>query len=346
MRLTILLAAAAFAAAAHAGVPSSTTGRTPVKDIMANLSPELRRGAEATAALVDANRLIRNPDGTYRMESNTTFPHDLFPFTRTTNLPGTTHERPNTQTPIRNEFCSNEELISDGLKNSEPVFCSAVLTAERELLTAAHCLEHLQATPNRKVRVVFGYYENDQAIPPENVYEFTWNDVLAYAYREGVTDYARVRLDRAVIGRESVEMSAQTQAPVGQKLHSFGFPFGLPMIESRGEVTHHYFNRKPEVNQYTTVSSTLHLSPGNSGGPVFDEQGRLVAINSRVKLPYITLDQDDGCYRWNTNRSTIDRDSSSMGINLVNNPPGERGQVQTNNGNAETLKPQAPEAAR
>ena len=65
----------------------------------------------------------------------------------------------------------------------------------------------------------------------------------------------------------------------GDDLSAFGYPFGLSGDVSFKKGT---FSRKVDDKGITYLESSLDVHPGNSGGPLVDNKGRVVGINTAI----------------------------------------------------------------
>jgi hypothetical protein len=73
-----------------------------------------------------------------------------------------------------------------------------------------------------------------------------------------------------------IKLSTSDKVKTGQKLNVAGYPFGMPFTVTEGTVS------SPEQlikNKYY-IQTDAAVNPGNSGGPMFDENSDLVAITS------------------------------------------------------------------
>ena len=91
---------------------------------------------------------------------------------------------------------------------------------------------------------------------------------LIQTYFETPTDYARLADPR--------------ELRVGQEVLAVGSPLGLEFSVSHGIIS--ALNRDMPGG-YNMTQSDAFLNPGNSGGPLFNLQGELVGINSRIMPP-------------------------------------------------------------
>ncbi len=132
------------------------------------------------------------------------------------------------------ELCRDERFALE----PTPVSCSATLIAHDLVLTAGHCVT--SASQCAATAVVFGF-EADVA---GEVQPLTAGDVYAcqaiVARNSGGAqpDFAVLRLDRSVLGRQPARVARDARAlPLGTPLLGAGHPLGLPLKIANGGVT-------------------------------------------------------------------------------------------------------------
>lgn len=152
--------------------------------------------------------------------------------------------------------------------------CSGFLVGPDTLVTAGHCYKSGRDPKDvcKGFAWVFGYdmksasHNPTRDIPLQNVY--LCKSVIA-AELNGTMDYAVIKLDRAVIGREPLKFRNAGKVSNSTSLVVIGHPTGLPTkVSPAGKVTRN--------TQSTTFSTTLDTFAGNSGSAVFDAATGLV----------------------------------------------------------------------
>ena len=89
-------------------------------------------------------------------------------------------------------------------------------------------------------------------------------------------DLITIRLPKKISGLSAVKIANLNGLKVGQKVVAIGSPQGLSNTVSEGIIS-----AIRELNPSTKViQTTAPLSPGSSGGGLFNEQGRLIGITS------------------------------------------------------------------
>lgn len=177
-------------------------------------------------------------------------------------------------------------------KTSSLSQCSGFLVGSDLLVSAGHCVK--DKTDCENVFFSFDYKSGDYheeylKLPKENIYRC--KQVIQSNY--GVfsrTDFALVKLDRAVTNRKPLPIRRMGGVDSKDKLFVIGHPMGLPqMYQPGGKV-------RSSVGINTFVA-TLDTFSGNSGSPVFNKESLMVEgilVKGEDDLEY---DIDYGCYK-------------------------------------------------
>lgn len=170
--------------------------------------------------------------------------------------------------------------------------CSGTLVAPDLFVTAGHCVS---AASCPGLRVVFNY----RASPRSELETIAAEDVYACAsvaarVENTTVDYALIRLDRAVTGRQPAPVRVGDRALVrGTPLLTVGHPSGLPQKVAGGATV---LSARSDTRDY--FSANLDAFPSNSGSGVFDlESGELAGILVRGPGGDYTFDAGAGCFR-------------------------------------------------
>jgi len=73
-----------------------------------------------------------------------------------------------------------------------------------------------------------------------------------------------------------INLSKTGEVQIGQKLNVAGYPFGMPFTVTEGTVS----SPKQLIRNRYYLQTDAAVNPGNSGGPMFDENDNLVAITA------------------------------------------------------------------
>jgi V8-like Glu-specific endopeptidase len=165
--------------------------------------------------------------------------------------------------------------------------CTGFLVGPDLLATAGHCvyavntpdqvLEHQTELACKSFLWLFDYQSDARGVtktkglPASNLYRC--KEIIYGVQKEKAPfdDYALIRLDRKVVGRQPLKI-ATTEPASGQQLFMMGHPFGIPLtITSEGRVT----LSNPARTSYVT---SLDAFEGNSGGPVLNANQEVVGI--------------------------------------------------------------------
>lgn len=145
--------------------------------------------------------------------------------------------------------------------------CSGFLVNEDTLVTAGHCAQTQAECESHAW--VFDYKitdPNDLAIntkvDPRTVY--LCKKLVSQALDEQtLMDYAVIKLDRKVTGREPLKIRRTGAVKKGDKLVVIGYPSGLPMKISAGA-------RVKKISNSVYFKTNLDTYGGNSGSAVFN----------------------------------------------------------------------------
>jgi subtilisin-like proprotein convertase family protein len=180
----------------------------------------------------------------------------------------------------KNSFnlCPTEPFINQ----KTAAFCSGSLVGKDIVITAGHCITSQSSCADTKMVFGFGIRRSDGATP------FNVSAKEVYGCKEiirrvqsGSTDYAVVRLDRAVTQHKPLKINRGAIVPNGTSLTVIGHPSGLPTkVASAGLV------RSANSIYYVT---SLDTYGGNSGSAVFNtETKEIVGILVRGETDFVS----------------------------------------------------------
>lgn len=145
--------------------------------------------------------------------------------------------------------------------------CTGFLIAPDLLMTAGHCVQTKYQC--EQFRWVFGHKKGVDRLPRKDVYRC--EKIVASELTDSVfstRDYALIKLDREVEGREPLPVRTDGYVDKDEPLAAIGHPSGLPMkIADNARVTSRRIN---------FFYSNLDTFSGNSGSPVINTRTGLV----------------------------------------------------------------------
>lgn len=185
-------------------------------------------------------------------------------------------------------LCPNEAFAE---QQTAPT-CSGFLVGPDTLVTAGHCYKSF-ATPEKVCESfawVFDYHLQSATsnptlnIPIANVY--LCKSVVKAEFNESL-DFAVIKLDRPVVGREPLKLRTSGKISAAASLVVIGHPTGLPTkVTNGGKIT-----KNTELNTFSTTLDTFH---GNSGSAVFDAKtGIIEGILIQGKNDYMHSKKND-----------------------------------------------------
>ena len=98
-----------------------------------------------------------------------------------------------------------------------------------------------------------------------------------------VNDLAIIKIfDMSFDGIDNLPYNFKTRSSdVGTKIYAYGYPMALTLMGKEIKVTDGIISSKTGVNgDITTYQITAPIQGGNSGGPLFDDKGNMLGINS------------------------------------------------------------------
>ena len=203
------------------------------QDVYQVTNEALLRMSQGTCALVSPFNIDRQADGRYRLSGTTL--------------------------GAARDLCASEPFRDQ----PTAAFCSGFLVSQDVVATAGHCVP---ADGCDGTAFVFDYKMIDSTtakmvIEQDNVY--FCEEVVGHRLSGGV-DYALVRLDRPVTGRQPVEIRRSGRVPDRTPLVMVGHPSGLPQKIAGGARV-----RDNSASSHFVANTDSY--GGNSGSPIFNE---------------------------------------------------------------------------
>lgn len=101
---------------------------------------------------------------------------------------------------------------------------------------------------------------------------------------EANSDLALIRVDPAGLGLKPLSLASASSVQVGDAVYAIGNPYGLDETLTRGIVS--ALGRSisaPDGAKITgAIQTDAALNPGNSGGPLLNDQGQVIGVNSQI----------------------------------------------------------------
>ena len=101
---------------------------------------------------------------------------------------------------------------------------------------------------------------------------------------EANKDLALIKVDPSGLGLRPLTLASSSSAKVGDTVYAIGTPYGLEETFTKGIVS--ALSREiaaPDGAKVTgAIQTDAALNPGNSGGPLLNEQGEVIGVNSQI----------------------------------------------------------------
>jgi putative serine protease PepD len=97
-------------------------------------------------------------------------------------------------------------------------------------------------------------------------------------------DLALIKVDPSGLGLKALKLVSSSSVEVGDPVYAIGNPYGLNETLTRGIVS--ALEREIQAPDGTPIKDAIQtdaaLNPGNSGGPLLNEQGEVIGVNSQI----------------------------------------------------------------
>jgi hypothetical protein len=154
--------------------------------------------------------------------------------------------------------------------------CTSVWISKDEMVTAAHCVvgEEDADPVGTKAYYVVGKEVKEVLDDPAAIHKA---QIVAVDVDH---DVALLKADAGGIPEHSYADFATEMPALGEHVYSVGHPKGMYYTHAEGTVSAYRGDESSGIGKVVQVNATIWF--GNSGGGVFDYQGRLVGICSRL----------------------------------------------------------------
>lgn len=190
-------------------------------------------------------------------------------------------------------------IVNQGPDGTTSLGSGVLVDVEQRLVLTNY---HVVASSNAKVRrdaiyrVYFSTYDaegnliSDKSTYVRNFDRLRKLGMASYAKVVGLNeraDLALIQLESAPVEPQPIAIAAESAAP-GDSIHSIGNPSASDSlwVYTPGQVRqvykkHHKLNNTQEVNAHI-LETTSPTNPGDSGGPMVNENGELVGLVSSL----------------------------------------------------------------
>jgi putative serine protease PepD len=101
---------------------------------------------------------------------------------------------------------------------------------------------------------------------------------------EANDDLALIKIDPSGLGLKPLTLTSSKSAQVGDAVYAIGNPYGLDETLTRGIVS--ALSRSISAPNGSKIAGAIQtdaaLNPGNSGGPLLNDQGEVIGVNSQI----------------------------------------------------------------
>lgn len=101
---------------------------------------------------------------------------------------------------------------------------------------------------------------------------------------EANDDLALIKVDPSGLGLKPLTLASSKTVQVGDPVYAIGNPYGLNETLTRGIVS--ALGRSISAPNGTKIAGAIQtdaaLNPGNSGGPLLDDEGQVIGVNSQI----------------------------------------------------------------
>jgi len=101
---------------------------------------------------------------------------------------------------------------------------------------------------------------------------------------EANQDLALIEVDPSSLGLRPLTLASSSAVQVGDTVYAIGTPYGLEETFTKGIVS--ALNRTIQAPDGASIAGALQtdaaLNPGNSGGPLLNEAGQVIGVNSQI----------------------------------------------------------------
>ncbi len=109
---------------------------------------------------------------------------------------------------------------------------------------------------------------------------------------EANKDLALIRVDPSGLGLKALTLANSSSVQVGDTVYAIGTPYGLEETFTKGIVS--ALSREISAPDGSKIAGAIQtdaaLNPGNSGGPLLNEQGEVIGVDSQIASDAASVD--------------------------------------------------------
>jgi putative serine protease PepD len=172
---------------------------------------------------------------------------------------------------------------------------------------------------------------------------------------EANQDLALIKVDPSGLELKPLTLASSSSVQVGDTVYAIGTPYGLEETFTKGIVS--ALNREiaaPDGSKITgAIQTDAALNPGNSGGPLLDEQGEVIGVNSQIASDAA---QTEGSQPGSTGvgfaissdtvASVVKKIEAGEGVSSASATPGAAGQFEGGGSESGSGEEQSPYGGR
>jgi putative serine protease PepD len=172
---------------------------------------------------------------------------------------------------------------------------------------------------------------------------------------EANQDLALIKVDPSGLELKPLTLASSSSVQVGDTVYAIGTPYGLEETFTKGIVS--ALSREISAPDGSKISGAIQtdaaLNPGNSGGPLLDEQGEVIGVNSQIASDAA---QTEGSQPGSTGvgfaissdtvASVVKKIEAGEGVSSASATPGAAGQFEGGGSESGSGEEQSPYGGR
>jgi putative serine protease PepD len=110
--------------------------------------------------------------------------------------------------------------------------------------------------------------------------------------QEANEDLALIKVNTSGLGLTPLKLVSSSSTQIGDTVYALGNPYGLDETLTKGIVS--ALGREIEAPDGAKITGAIQtdaaLNPGNSGGPLLDQEGNVIGVNSQIASDQASVD--------------------------------------------------------